>query len=553
MNKPDFSQYPNYEELQAILERMVGEKSHLTKMYSIGKTHEKRDIWVLEITNAETGPANSKPAMYIDGNIHAGEVTGSVVCVYTAWYLLSQYGKNPFVTDLVDKKAFYIIPRISADGAEMFLRTPHSLRSSTREYPHRDKLKGLVAKDVDGDGLILQMRLKHPDGEWKVSLKDSRIMLKREPWDVEGPFYRVYTEGIMENWDGKDVKQAPSKWGLDINRNFPANWVPESTQKGAGPYPLSEPETRAMADFIVGHPNIGAAMAYHTTMGAILRPSCTKSDKDLPSLDVEIYKTIGQKGTQLTGYPHISTFEEYTSDKNRPLRGVFMDWLYEHLGIITFSTELWDASVRAGNPVISRDRMSEDSQLNLLKWNDRELSGLGFVDWHDFDHPQLGPVEIGGWKSKFVLVNPPSQYLEAECHKNCLFTLYHAACLPQLAVEPPMVEEVSPGIYKVFARIKNEGFKPTNICQKAIEVGRADPVKAILSGPSLEFVLGKPEEEIGHLEGLSAAASAYPAQTVQVIREKSVEWVVKAEKGTCVTVAAASRRAGKTETTLTLE
>ena len=106
-----------------------------------------------------------------------------------------------------------------------------------------------------------------------------------------------------------------------------------------------------------------------------------------------------------------------------------MDWLYEHMGIITFSTELWDASVRAGNKLFGQSRVSEEAQLNLIKWNDKELSAQGFVPWYEFNHPQLGPVEIGGWNSKFTLVNPPPQYLEAECHKNCLFTLYHACLL----------------------------------------------------------------------------------------------------------------------------
>ncbi|HHY11148.1 MAG TPA: carboxypeptidase [Firmicutes bacterium] len=550
MKKPDFSKYPDYEELQAILEEMVSQKPQLAKLYSIGKTHEKRDIWVVEITNTQTGAAELKPAMYIDGNIHAGEVTGSVVCLYTIWYLLSGHGKDTFVTELVDKKAFYIIPRISADGAEVYLHTPYSLRSSTREYPPCDTLEGLVAEDIDGNSLILQMRIEDPDGEWKVSTQDPRLMIKREPWDTQGPFYKVFTEGIIENWDGKDVKTAPPKWGLDINRNFPANWVPEAEQRGAGPYPLSEPETRAVADFIVGHPNIGAAMAYHTTMGAILRPSCTRPDDGLPRLDVDIYKTIGQKGTELTGYPHVSTYEEYTSDKSRPLRGVFMDWLYEHMGVITFSTELWDAHVRAGNKLFSMSRMSEESQLSLLKWNDRELSGQGFVAWHGFDHPQLGRVEIGGWKSKFVLVNPPPQYLEPECHKNCLFTLYHAACLPELAVELPVGERIAPEIYRVSVCVKNKGFKPTNTSQQAIEVGRADPVKVEISGPGIEFILGKPAEEIGHLHGLPAGNMRHSGDAAS---KKYLEWVIRAQEGTRLSIVARSQRAGTSTAHVVLE
>ena len=543
MKRPDFSRYLDYCEMTQALKDMVYESSHLAKMSSLGKSYEGRDIWLVEITNSETGPAEDKPAMYIDGNIHAGEVTGSAVCLYTIWYLLSEYGKDSFVTKLLDKKAFYVIPRISVDGADVFLHTPYSLRSSTREYPEVDRREGLLQEDVDKNGLILQMRIEDPDGDWKVSSKDPRLMLRREPWDEEGPFYTVYTEGLLENWDGSDIKMAPPKWGLDINRNYPANWEPEVKQHGAGPYPLSEPETRAVAEFVSSHPNISGAMAYHTTMGAILRPSCTIPDEKMPPLDVSIYKTIGQKGTDLTGYPHISTYEDYTTDKSKALKGVLMDWLYEHMGIITFSTELWDASVRAGNKLFGESRMSEEAQLNLLKWNDRELAGKGFVPWYEFDHPQLGRVELGGWNSKFTLTNPPPQFLEGECHKNCLFTLYHAACFPELNIESVEADSIGPSLWRIRATFRNKGYKPTYTCQKALEIGRADPVRVTIGGDNIEFITGKQSQEIGHLEGLSSYSGRY-SMTNSKDRKRTLEWVIRAPEATVVEITAKSKKAG---------
>ena len=194
MNKPDFTRYLDYAELTATLRDLVQEHENLAKMYSIGKTYEGREMWTVEITNFEKGSPDKKPAMYIDGNHHAGEVTGSAVCVYTVWYLLSNYGKDDFVTDLVDNRTWYILPRISVDGAEVFLHTPMQLRSSVREYPPRDNDDGLNPEDIDGDGWILQMRVQDPDGDWKVSKQDDRLMVRREPWDKEGPFYKIYPE-----------------------------------------------------------------------------------------------------------------------------------------------------------------------------------------------------------------------------------------------------------------------------------------------------------------------------------------------------------------------
>lgn len=561
MKKPDFHRYLDYAEMTAVLEDMVKEKPDLARMYSIGKTYEGRDMWLVEITNFAKGNPLEKPGMYIDGNHHAGEVTGSMVCIYTMWYLLSNYHQDAFVKELVDDRVFYILPRISIDGAELFLHTPLTLRSSTRPYPPRDTEDGLTPEDIDGDGWILQMRIKSPDGEWKVSSKDPRLMVRREPWDKGGPFYKVYPEGYIKNWDGGEIKMAPPKWGLDINRNYPANWEPEVGQRGSGPYPLSEPETRNIADFIISHPNIGGAMSYHTAMGAILRPSCTKPDDKLPPQDVVAYRVIGQKGTELTGYPCVSTYEDYTVDKSHPLKGVFMDWLYEHQGIITFSTELWDASVRAGNKLFDRQsRNSEEGQLNLLRWNDRELAGHGFSPWRKFNHPQLGEVEIGGWKTKFTLTNPPPQFLEAECHKNCLFTLYHAWTLPEIELEEVKVEEISQEIYKITAVVANKGYLPTNVSEKAIMAGKAKPVVCRLESipgtdTSVQFLIGKPRQEIGHIAGFSAGGRGGVGfyERPSSSNRRSVEWVLKARKGTKVLVRADSQKAGVASREVVLE
>ncbi len=556
MLRPDFSRYSDYAELTDNLRQMVDENPGLAKMYSIGKTYEGRDMWMVEISNQKTGSGDKKPGMYIDGNHHAGEVTGAAVCVYTVWYLLSNYGEDPFVTGLVDNRVFYILPRISVDGAEIFLKTPHQLRSSVREYPPRDNDDGLNQEDIDGDGWILQMRVKDPGGDWRVSAKDPRLMLKRQPWDKEGPFFKVYPEGILKNWDGGEIKMAQSRWGLDINRNYPANWEPDVIQRGAGPYPLSEPETRNVAEFLLSHKNISGGMSYHTTMGAILRPCCSKPDSKMPPADVALYKTIGQKGTDLTGYPTISTFEEYVQGE-RGLKGVFMDWLYEHLGIITFSTELWDASVRAGNKLMDRGgRGSENSQLALLSWNDRELAGQGFEKWRKFDHPQLGEVEIGGWKSKFVLTNPPHQFLEGECHKNCMFTLYHAQALPHVKICSLEAKKLAEGLYKVEAAVENKSYMPTSGCRQAVIAGKAKPVVLEIGATpgEVDIVMGKTKEEVGHLPGLSGSGGGMGwFMGSSGDNKKTVEWVIKAQSGTRISVSAGCDRAGTDTRELTLE
>ena len=106
MLKPDFAKYLDYAELTASLNELAESNPDLVKMYSIGKTYEGRDMWMVEITNRKKGCPDKKPGMYIDGNHHAGEVTGSAVALYTVWYLVSNYKNDQVVTNLVDDKVF---------------------------------------------------------------------------------------------------------------------------------------------------------------------------------------------------------------------------------------------------------------------------------------------------------------------------------------------------------------------------------------------------------------------------------------------------------------
>lgn len=531
--------YHTYAEIVDLLNQWHAAFPELTKVYSIGKTYEGRDMWLIEITNHATGCADNKAAYYIDANFHAGEVTGSAVALYTISHLLENYGQCDDVTYMLDTKAFYILPRVSCDGSEMYLHTPFTLRSSTRIWPFDEDQDGLHAEDVNGDGVITQMRVKDENGDWTISEHDQRLMVRRGPDDHAGAYYRVYMEGRIKNFDGVEVKTARPRWGLDINRNSPANWDIDSRQYGSGPYPFSEPETKAVGDFLISKPNIGGAMSFHTFGGVHLRPMCTKPDEKLPGRDREYYKAIGGRGKEYTGYPDTSVFEGFTADKNNPLRGVFMDWVYEHRGLLCWSTELWNPLAEAGvektdfhSRLKKTPKELEQDDLKLLQWNDRELNGEGFLPWTAFDHPDLGPVEIGGWKPKYVRQNPPHKFLADVCCKNMQFTLTHAMSLADLGIRKVQVTPVEVGFYRITLAVVNKGYLPTSGSDMAARINVTKPVEVSIAGEGVILPVGKDKVELGHLPGRS---------------EKKVEWLVQASAGSKVTITAFAPRAGKAQ------
>ena len=217
-------------------------------------------------------------------------------------------------------------------------------------------------------------------------------------------------KALLKNYDGLSIKTNPDREGLDLNRNFPAYWRQQFEQTGAGPYPTSEPEVRAMVDFIVKHPNIGAAISFHTHSGVILRPMGTQSDDDMTPEDLWIYKRLSELGTRLSGYPAISTFHDFKYHPKEVVTGT-QDWIYEHLGALFWTVELWAPNREAGITDYDwihwyREHPPEDD-LKLLKWSDEQCGGQAHVDWYAFQHPQLGAVELGGWDKMNYWRNPP--------------------------------------------------------------------------------------------------------------------------------------------------
>ena len=247
----DFNRYFTNRELEDTLNEWITTYPDLISIKVIGRSHEGYSIWLLIITNWETGPDTEKPAVWIDANIHATEIAGTTTSMRLIHTLLSGYGKDDQTTCLLDSSVYYVVPRVNPDGAQLAMaEIPQFVRSGVRPYPWEDKDEGIHSLDIDQDGRILLMRIPDPNGDWKISTLDSRLMERRGIDEQGGQYYRLLPEGIVEDYDGYQIKIAHPHRSLDFNRNFPVEWRPENEQRGAGPYPGSEPEIKALIDFI---------------------------------------------------------------------------------------------------------------------------------------------------------------------------------------------------------------------------------------------------------------------------------------------------------------
>ena len=136
MSDITFDRAPRFNEMTEWLQQLTGSHPDLVGLDVLGRSHEGREIWIATVTNRATGPHDEKPAVWLDGNIHASETTASVALIHLLHRLCTGHGVDDKVTRALDSRTFYIVPRVNPDGAELALgEVPFIVRSTVREWP----------------------------------------------------------------------------------------------------------------------------------------------------------------------------------------------------------------------------------------------------------------------------------------------------------------------------------------------------------------------------------------------------------------------------------
>ncbi len=428
------------------------------RLSSIGKSHEGREMWLYTVTDFNRGgDPDRKPAMWIDGNIHSNEVQGTEFSIYTAWYLCSMQGQSAWVDSLLSQRTLYIVPSINPDGREHFLKKGNTASSPRTGLVPRDndgdgKVDEDGLDDLNGDGHITQMRRRSPYGRYIQSPEEPRLMVMAPPGQP-GEWELLGQEGIDNDGDGRVNEDAIG--GYDPNRNWGWRWQPNYVQGGADFYPGSLPETRAVKAFVNSRPNIAGAQSYHNNGGMLLRGPGSPQDEYRPA-DVRVFDEIGRVGERiLPGYRYMTVWKDLYI-----VWGGELDWFYGARGIVTFSNELWTGYKMFEQPVTNTSRYDQTQ----YEFDRLLLFRSGFVDWEPYDHPQFGPIEIGGFK-KVVGRTEPGFLMQAEAHRNMAFTLFQTWELPKVEVDSVWSRPLGNGLTEVNAVVANRRLIPTHTQQ----------------------------------------------------------------------------------------
>jgi hypothetical protein len=539
------SKYLDYAELSAQLAAWQRAHPDFVRVTSLGKSHEGRDIPLLTIGRR---PDEHRPATWVDGNMHATELCGSSVALAIAEDVIDIHagardkGQGPrlpgHMQDALRESLFYIVPRMSPDGAEAVLKTGRYVRSSPLDARLHKGHAYWEAHDFDGDGHVGFMRQPSDDGELVELPGHPGVMVPRGPEDPP-PYYRLYPEGRIVNFDGRRI---PDPYFLsdnqyDFNRNFPYSWAPEHEQEGAGDYPGSAPETRAILDFSIKHPNIFTWLNLHTFGGVLIRPLGDKPDDKMDQGDLAVYRQVEQWAKEYTGYPTVSGFHEFLYVPEKPLKGDLTDYAYHQRGALAYVIELWDLFTQIGmerrKPFVDvYSRFDRKDYVALAKWDKEVNKGRVFKPWRKVKHPQLGEVEVGGIDNRVGISNPPYELLGKVCEQHSAAFLRVAALVPRVTVEVASQERIGEGLTRVELRVANKGYLGTYGLSSARKLAHSEPLRVTAQGHGVK--LAAPAEsvvEIGHLEGwgqgLYAGANVFFPWTRGNVHEKFVTLVAQ--------------------------
>jgi hypothetical protein len=280
----DYGPYLTYAEMQAKVAGWARDYPGLVRVSSLGKTVEGRDIPLVRLSAAKE--SDNRPEVLLLSGIHPREQQPQMGVAALGDELLAAYGKDDKLTRLLRERVVWVVPVFNVDG-----------------------------KIHD---------MKHGDGKARGA-----------------------------DWRKNRRPNADGSFGVDLNRNFAVRWGGSrqvdpggwnaSTQNPKadifeGTAPLSEPEDRALADFIAsrrGH--LRVFLDIHSPLRALYAPTY------LIGPEYDRYKKLldGMQARQQE--PYKATVLRRDADPPTGVRGgdsgLTYHWVYYTQGVYAFNFE----------------------------------------------------------------------------------------------------------------------------------------------------------------------------------------------------------------------
>jgi hypothetical protein len=502
-------QYTDYQSMVQKTQMLSKKFPSLCKLTTLVRTVGGKDIMVLTIG---TGKTDEKPGVAVIGGIEGSYLTGREIALGFAESLLDNSGSEE-IRSLLGKVSFYVFPDVSPDASEPFFKgLKYELNNNSR--PTDDDRDFLIDEDpyedLNKDGLITMIRITDPAGNWIESPDDNRIMITADIAKGQKGSFRLISEGIDNDKDDNFNEDGPG--GVNINRNLTFNY--EEFGTNAGIHPVSEPESKALLDFLFDHYNIFTTICFgpQDNLGQPMKSASRQGNETSSSgtaeagqersqgrdrsrkitsilkSDEAINKLVSEKYHEITG------FKGAPVAKNTP--GNFMEWSYYHYGRYSFSTPAWWFPVEK----------EQNAEISFLKYAaENEIDDV-FIPWTEVKHPDFPgkKAEVGGIRP-YVMINPPVSEIRGLIEKHYKFITTLAAMHPELEFLDVNIENKGDNIFRLSLKVHNKGIFAT--CTEAGESNMWTRIMrlSLETGKNQKFLSGQPVQRISRLEGGSSA------------------------------------------------
>lgn len=398
-----------------------------TKLHKLATSPGGRDLLMLEIGPETGSEKKTQPAIFVVGNLEGIIPISTEASLYLADLVLSG--------DAAKNKTWYILPNGNPDAAAHYFKNVLTL-DSRNDLPHNDDMDESTDEDgwedLNKDGLITQMRVKDPTGTWIPIEGEKRLMKRADASKGEIGMYKLYSEGTDNDGDGE--YNEDSFGGVNVNRNFP-HLFKDFTETG-GAWPGSTPEVYSILEFVFAHPEIAMTFSFGETNFSMVAPKGGRQgSSDLSKIEIpesfaeqlgadpnktytideviELVKPLAPPGFEITEavvssflglgavvnpvaadlkfYNELADqYKEYLKEKGLSTErldpaaakdGSFELWAYYHVGVPSFSMDLWTL------PKFKEEKKEEGSGLSAEKIKD--MSNDDFV--------ALGEEKIGAF------------------------------------------------------------------------------------------------------------------------------------------------------------
>ena len=441
------SDYSNYSKLSQKIKNLQSSYSSLSKLEEITTTVGGHKIWALTLSR---GNADNKPAIAIVSGVSGKHILGPEMAVNIAENILKNHA------DALDKTTFYIFPNMSPNATENYFSSVKHYNNGNAKNTDDDR-DGDVNEDpfddLNKDGMITMMRIEDVTGDYIKLKEDERILVKADKNKGELGKYKLISEGIDNDKDGKFNEDG--KGGIQFNKNFSFNYP--YFKPGAGEHPLSEKENRALLDYLYEKWNIFSII----TLGPennLSNPLKYNAGGAKKRVDTSILKDDAALNKFLSG-----KYNKITGTKDAPVStgkgGDFFQWSYFHFGKLALSTPgWWVPKVKD-----SAKKSAKNKYVNYLNWAKKENISNAFVDWTSANHPDFPnqKVEVGGI-SPYKMSNPPFSMVADISKKHTDFILEIAKMQPNITLQNLKTESVSKGLSRVTVDVHNSGLLPTH-------------------------------------------------------------------------------------------